>query len=203
MENNIIKIGVDCDGILADFSKSFSKVLNEMYGDHIPIVSDPEVKHWDWYKWFPISREEAKKGFETIHTIPDFWEEIHLLIDRTTMERFVEKIGKNPQIDTYFITSRSSSGNVSAAQQTWRWLRKHGWPHPHVIADPQKGLIANALGLKYMVDDSGRNCLDLVEKAPHCKVYMLDALHNRDIHHDKIRRIYDLNEYIDDVLTGK
>jgi hypothetical protein len=197
------RIGCDCDGILADFSLAFSTILRELHGTKIPIVTDPEVQNWDWDKWLPLSKEEVDQGWDVIHSNPEFWERLHLTIDLPIWERFINEIGKNPQLDTYFLTTRKNTGQVSAAQQTWRWLYDMGWPHPHVIADKEKGAICNTLRIEYMIDDSGRNCLDIVEKSPNTKIYMLDCLHNQKIEHSKIRRIYSVNEYIDDILAGK
>jgi hypothetical protein len=196
------RIGCDLDGILADFSLNFSKILRDIHGEKIPITTDKDVPNWDWHKWLPLSEQEVDLGWDVIHSNPKFWEELNLVIDEQTWERFKREIGRNPKLDTYFLTTRKNSGDVSAAQQSWRWLVNHGWPHPHVIADKEKGAICNTLRIEYMIDDSGRNCLDIVEKSPNTKVYMLDCLHNQKIEHQKIRRIYSLNEYIDDIMKG-
>lgn len=196
------RIGVDLDGVIADFSFRFSQVLRKLYGDHLPIVTDNRsIKHWDWYLWYPITKEEYDRAWNHIlKNEVDFWESLPILNKNEWYS--IKELMLYDNIDVYFITSRAKTPGKSIITQCINWLEMSGWNNPQVIVSDEKEYIVKYLKIDYFVDDKKENCEDVKKMNSNCVVYVYDALHNRSLEDFNlgIKRIYDLNEFLADIL---
>lgn len=201
----MVNAACDLDGVICNFHKHFSETLNSMF-PHSPILTKKEeILNWDFDKFLPLTKEQVSQGFSVIRQDPFYWEKSDLLPEEGEWKDFLENIANNKSIDLYFLTTRSDTGGVSAAKQSCNWLQKHGVQHPQVIAniqDKKKSKIINALGIKYFLDDSGINIVDVSENCSNIKSFILDYPHNRYINHNKITRISSLHEYTQ-AITAK
>jgi len=201
----IKKIGIDCDGVICCFNTYFSTLLRQLYGNHIPILKNKElVSNWNWWEnsVMPLTKEQIDKGWEIFDADPDSWVKFDP-VNQEHWERFVKELNDNPLFDIYFITARRNTGNASAMKKTVQWLEEHGWKNPQVIVGENKGLICKALGIDIMIDDSGRNCADILEVSKNTTPILMDYPHSRKSIYSHIKRVNDLNEFIDEVLNQK
>lgn len=199
---NYIKIGVDLDGVVADFSYKFSTVLRKLYGDHLPLVTkESKVSHWEWDMWYPeLNREQYMKAWEHVcNNEYGFWEDIPL-VDEPEWKNFLT-LNEYANLDVYFITARAKVPGKSVAQQSQLWLDRNGWINPQVIVTTEKEHFIKMLNIKYFIDDRKENCESVKLYNPNCNVYVYDALHNRGLEDFKlgIKRVHTLGEFVTDI----
>lgn len=197
----IKKIGVDLDGVVADFYKGFTTLARNKFGDHIELVCGIKDKEkfstWKLEKIMNLTKEEVKEMMNYINNNPSFYESLGLL-EANTWEQFKKLYCNRQDYEITFITSRKSSQNVSVREISKWWLAKHGWENPSVIVTDEKGITCKLLGIEKFVDDSLKNCLDIHGHCQDsCEVFILDYPHNRD-HNipEGIKRIHSFEEFI-------
>lgn len=167
-----MRIGIDLDDVLADFISEFAEIAHDIYGR-----PQPEVKPVDW-EWsnFGLSKEEQGKVWERIVGTFNFWEKLSVEPGamRISMTRLTED-----NHDLVFITARAKTAGYTVQEQSARWLNRcFGLSYPTVIVDNNKGPIAAALQLDYFVDDRPKNCIEIKNAVPDCKVFLKNSSHN-------------------------
>jgi uncharacterized protein len=107
-----VKLGIDLDGVVADFAAAANEWLAN-HLDHEPL----DVCEWDWFKNYPDGAEAWQ----------DFWRHVH-------ESEFMLGLSPGPYAveclllladkghDIHFVTARSEK----LEEQTRRWLDKHG-----------------------------------------------------------------------------
>jgi len=199
----ILNIGVDLDGVCANFIRRFSVVANQMYGSKCYIIEDASlVKHWDWYRWYPIKKIEEDAIWAEVIKIPDFWTTLDVF-NRGQWEYFVDKIGKATNINVYFITTRTQTLGMTVTRQSAIWLVNNGWKYPFVIKSKQKEKFVENLNIEFFIDDNAQNLIDIKQKNPNCKVYAQDATYNVEqlnVSGIEYKRVSGLRQFSDDVV---
>lgn len=181
-----MKIGVDMDGVVADFVGAFSRLSAAMHAKPLPPAT-----RWDWWD-DALTPEEFDKSWQWIRQNPQFWETLHPTQDFILAGRQVILESHSQKDDVYFITSRHGHG---VQYHTTEWLIRHGIPRPHVIMAPDavaKARVAKALGLDVFVDDKPEN---VTAVAPHVPVTRLFSQPwNQDA--DTQLRVFSLKEVL-------
>lgn len=172
-------VGVDIDGVLANFIEAYSARLAQAHGsDLIPPGEQPT--QWFFAEEYGYSEAEDEQAWGTILADPQFWEGLRAYPDT---ERFLGSLRPGLRAsalteddEVYFLTVRP--GLVSKAQ-TERWLRAHGFPEPTVlIARGDKGSLARGLELTHFLDDRPANCFSVRDGSPKTQVTMLAKPYN-------------------------
>lgn len=169
----------DMDGVVANFSKEFSRILSDLTGG--PIITDKEeVKGWNWETWYPnATKKLVSAAWETVRNTKNFWEgleckDTQALVTLWDMRDFY---------DIYFVTSRTSTKGASVMRQTQFWLNANGFfTNPNVITSKEKNLIASILGANIMIDDKFDYFLPenvAINKDNWDSLYIIDYPHNR------------------------
>jgi hypothetical protein len=167
------------DGVLADFDRAFRQVEVRLFGDEIPPPHEsPEVRAAAEEKLRESSRgadvaepkavadpvprrRKLDKVWETIAATPDFWTTLEP-IDTGAVRR-IKEMTVHHGWEVFFITQRPKTAGEPVQRQTQRWLVAQGFDWPSVIALPgSRGKAAAALSLDYVVDDSSKNCVDVI-----------------------------------------
>ncbi len=193
-----MRIGVDIDGVLADFNSSFVQVIKKLTG--ITVQLPP--KEWAYHRAAGVTAKEEQAIWAYIKNSSDFWYSLGTepLCEETLQELVWRRIQGD---DIYFITSRPGK---CAKKQTEEWLVKEGYRLPTVlIADSalDKGRIAEGLALEVFIDDKPENCLAVntamntitfngvnVQVGPNrTQVYVVDRPYNQELEHLNIRRV--------------
>jgi 5'(3')-deoxyribonucleotidase len=171
-----MKIGIDVDGCLADFNRSYRTLVLDLTGILLPAIDDTYPNCWNYDLAAGVTREQASNCWRHIKDSTSFWRHMGALPDaRLALKILADASWAS---DVYFVTSRP--GN-SSKQQTEDWLRAHGYyTSPTVlIANGNKGLLSSGLGLEVFVDDKLENCEDVLVTSPACQVFLVDAPWNR------------------------
>jgi uncharacterized HAD superfamily protein len=199
-----MNIGIDVDGVLAEFCVAFSTFLNKKYGDTAPVMHTYEVPLWDWHAWYPISKEELGKSFKEFESQPNVWVGLSL-IDPEDFKWLVRFSHTHSQrITTYFVTKRNVRGydNGSAHWQTVKWLSANGISLPQVIVTDDKAAFARDLELKFFLDDKVSTVEDIARLGT-CYTYVKDAPYNRNLgdFEAEITRVHSVHAFLKDVLA--
>jgi hypothetical protein len=172
------RLGIDLDGVLADFETAYRAVEDRLFG---PAERDPDIDD-------PSSRPEAgsetpaegaalalepqrggrhllhrhaERVWEAITATPDFWRTLTPLEDDVLT--LLDELAQKHRWHVFFITQRPPTAGETVQRQTQLWLIEHGFALPSVISlSGPRGKVADALSLDYLVDDLPKNCIDVI-----------------------------------------
>jgi 5'(3')-deoxyribonucleotidase len=192
-----MRIGIDLDDVLADFISMFTAVANAKFGR--PELGTKPVD-WAWSN-FGLSKEEQEEVWGAICSAPNFWE--RLAVENGASYSSMEKLRSRKDVDLVFITARAVTAGNSVQEQSCRWLLNNfGVPFPTVIVDTNKGPLAAALKLDYFIDDRPKNCWEIQDAVPTCKVFLKNSSHNvnQDLGYRPLERIEDFDAFVKEAL---
>ena len=175
----MLRIGLDMDGVLADFASAFRDVEVRLYGPGPGIVAgNPEAEEEEQHpadgeptaiKPSELTPRELKRRRDTvwrvIQSTENFWETLS-----PTAEGLVARVHEmmlRHRWEVFFITQRPATDGDTVQRQTQRWLVQQGFDLPSVLVlGGSRGAAAGALRLNYHVDDSPQNCIDVIADSP-------------------------------------
>lgn len=187
-----MRVGVDIDGILADFNTSYIALLNRVSGKEADIHYVPT--QWSYERSLGFTKDDIQAAWEQIKS-NDFWHSLDMMPG-------VEYgcLCDLESHDLYFVTTRP--GEFSKTD-TESWLNRHlGVECPTVLISNRKGHAAYALELDYFIDDKIENVWDVQDRAPNTKAYLLDRPWNQpqpNGHGSIQHRVKSLEEFIGEV----
>jgi uncharacterized HAD superfamily protein len=182
-------IGLDIDGVLADFLPPFLKLLENRAGkgpiDPLSIVDPSFVTH-------PfLTREIIDSCMVDVSYDPAFWDGLAPLPTAGQWQA-LEDLSREERL--VFVTHRYERDSYSIHNTTCTWLRRHGIRNPTVyFTQNHKSELVRDLKLQVFVDDRHENCLDIAENTE-AFVMMPDRCYNNSFQHPKVKRIQDLED---------
>lgn len=172
----------DLDGVLADFTGAFSKLIQED-DPTMPLVRTRDALDWDTWGGI-LTKARAKIGWKKVTQTENFWETLDPLPSREVFQRLA---ACHRTIPILFVTSRTPSAGLSVFHQTINWLEMHGIRDPMVIApngSPRindrmdKADVAEIWNPYFVIDDSPKTSLAFA--AAGFEVAMLDWPYTKD-----------------------
>ena len=182
-------VGLDIDGVLADFLSPFLKVLAQRAGtepiDPLSITDPSFIKH-------PfISNNTISACMVEVSNDAAFWQELEPL---PTAKQWRALDGLSREGRLVFVTHRYERETYSIHQVTCDWLKKQGVSNPVVyFTQEHKSDLVRKLKVQLFVDDRHENCLDVAENTD-AVVMMPHRSYNGSFRHPKVQRILDLEE---------
>lgn len=171
------KIGLDLDGVFADFNTTAGRRLVEVTGRHLlpPFPAGdapwyPEV--WDWFKAYGYRPTEITAFWDHVAASPDFWLRLWGYPQAQKTLHYLQGVTDGGRAELYWITSRPGK---TAHWQSVQWLQDHGIATPQVVvvdSPAQKGQIARGLKLNLYVDDHPPNLDAVAIAAPSCTTWL-------------------------------
>jgi uncharacterized HAD superfamily protein len=163
MKDNRKKIGIDIDGVLSNFVKTFRNLNNELHGTSI--VDDPT--DWDFKNW-NLSPDQLKQSWSKLSQYHNFWETLEKQNDVKNIHlELLDDMAK-----LYFITTRTSTLGDPVEKQTNRWIKNiFQIQCPTVIVTNEKGPVVAALDLDAFIDDNYTNLVSIDKYSPETQLY--------------------------------
>ena len=172
-----LRIGIDLDGVVADFASAFHDVEHRLFGPDSEMRPDPpeqeeaiqsaresaarETSQESRLASLRDSRRRRDAIWRVIEATENFWETLDP-IDPSAVARIHAAMLEH-QWEVFFITQRPRTAGDTVQRQSQRWLVGQGFDLPSVLViGGSRGAAAGALRLDYHVDDSPQNCLDVI-----------------------------------------
>jgi len=171
------RLGIDLDGVIADFEAAYRAVEDRLFGpaERDPEIDDPSTRPEAGTPSPPAAaepplepprsrnllRRHADRVWEAITATPDFWRSL-APIDAAALP-LLDELAQKHLWDVFFITQRPPTAGETVQRQTQRWLIEQGFALPSVISlSGPRGKVADALSLDYLIDDLPKNCVDVI-----------------------------------------
>jgi uncharacterized HAD superfamily protein len=182
-------LGLDIDGVIADFITPFLKLLEMRHGTG-PIdpasITDPNFMQHPF-----LTREAIFECMESASYDPEFWRAMTPLLSSEQWEK-LEELGRAHEL--VFVTHRWVRDTYDIHQVTCEWLRRHGLTKPVVyFTQEKKSALIRKLGIELFVDDRHENCEDIATETA-AAVLMPHRPYNQAFRHPKVRRIHEFDE---------
>lgn len=176
------KIGIDVDGVLANFSFAYMHLIIRLTGKNLfPETDWKNPSCWDWDLVAGYTKEERKLAFASIAESNSFNISLEPFHENVTPLRHNMKYLIDNH-DVYFVTNR---GGRTAKTQTEEWLRRYVAPRGNygectaiITGHRVKGLICRALQLDAYIDDNYDNVMDCMIESPTTNTYLLNKSYN-------------------------
>lgn len=184
------KIGIDCDGVIADFNKSFIPKVIEVTGEDKFPPRPFDIVTWNYPESYSYTPEQTSAVWEVIKNDPTFWLNLDPYEEtQICLEHLASLVEEGHEI--YFVTNRPG---VMAKLQTEDWLNNNGFnDFPTVLISAQKGEMAHALELDWYIDDKTGNIIDVFEKSPNTNSFLLGRTWNQN---DGVPVIASLSDFL-------
>ena len=182
-------VGLDIDGVIADFLPPFLEILAERVGkgpiDPESIIDPSFISHPS------IPNEAISDCMMEVSYNARFWQQLAPLPTARQWQTLNELSRAGRLV---FLTHRYERDTYSIHEVTCDWLKQHGVSDPVVyFTQKQKSKLVKKLKVELFVDDRHENCLDVAENTE-AVVLMPHRSYNGSFSHPKVQRIQDLEE---------
>jgi len=177
-----MRIGIDIDGVLADFFPTLLNYYNSKYN------RNDKIEDFKDYKWWPIweiSKEEAIRRVDEFH-------KIHKLKDISPIKGSIEAINELANYNELFIITARPKEHQNKAES---WIRHHFKKEIKIIHSgdfheeqaKSKAEICEELNIDLMIEDGANSAKKCAEKG--IKVILFDSHQNQSISSPLVTRV--------------
>lgn len=171
-----MRIGFDIDGVLANFVADYQNLhiavgKEDRFGPDD--INNPPC--WDWPTYRGYTPEVTKGVWSIIKTSPDFWASLGTDPGMEALRSRWADIHKAHH-DVVFCTDRPG---IDTVVQTKYWLHKHGCSYANITVSSQKGQFCADSHVDCYIDDRLQNILDVVQRSPTTRAYLLNRSYNQ------------------------
>lgn len=168
-----LRIGFDLDGVLADMEEAIVREATKLFGPTLPrdahnqgaasmtdLVPEEVADDAPLRNELQLTARQRRQLWRHLRSIEDFWESLDE-IEPGLVARLA-RLAENRRWEIIFLTRRPATAGRPAQVQSQRWLDRKGFRLPSVfVVTSSRGLIATALTLDIVVDDTPENCVDI------------------------------------------
>lgn len=184
-----VVVGLDIDGVVADFLPAFLRYVEKRIGNG-PISADT-ITDLSFKQHPYLSEKTIEECMVAASYDPDFWRDLSPLLSRGEWQE-LDTLNRKGQL--VFITHRYERETYDIHQVTCDWLKSHGIVKPavHFTQESKVHLVEN-LGVGLFVDDRYENCQEVAEKTQ-AMVVMPHRLYNQSFTHPRVKKIRNFSE---------
>ena len=165
-----LRIGIDVDGVIADFRSAFHAAAVRCLRRHDP---GNEPADSDDHPG-PLTADDTQRVWEYIAKTQNWWMDIPAYEPDQIARLYSATRAANWEV--FFLTRRPPSAGDSVQFQTQWWIERYGFYLPAVLTIPgSRGEVANGLRLDLIVDDQLLNCVEVVSASTTKALLMLRA----------------------------
>lgn len=168
-----LRIGFDLDGVLADMELALVREAEALFGSSLEhprglaapaVMSDlvPEevTDNAPLRHELQLTERQRRQLWRHVCAIDGFWESLDE-IEPGIVGRLAA-VATERRWEIIFLTRRPATSGAPAQVQSQRWLEAKGFRLPSVyVVTASRGLIAAALTLDIVIDDTPENCIDV------------------------------------------
>jgi hypothetical protein len=159
-----LRLGVDIDGVVADFRAAFRDAARQCLKRDVPIQGGPDDG--------ALSHSEIDRVWTHIARTPNWWMGVQPYEPAEIANLYA--LARSGKWEICFLTKRPPSAGDAVQFQTQWWLEEQGFYLPAVITVPgSRGDLANALRLDLVIDDQFVNCAEVIGAGPTKALLML------------------------------
>ena len=161
-----LRVGIDIDGVLADFRTAFHAAATHCLGREIPAAPDAGDA--------VLEQKDLKKVWQYVARTPNWWMGLEAYEPEQIGRLYA--LARAAKWEVFFLTNRPASAGDTVQFQTQWWLEQHGFYLPAVLTVPgSRGEVANGLRLDLVIDDLVVNCVEAVSASTSKALLMLRA----------------------------
>jgi hypothetical protein len=169
-----LRIGCDLDGVLADMETALVRQAEVLFGaieqapplitpasasmkDLVPeeVTDNAPLRHE-----LQLTPRQRRTLWRHVSTIENFWETLDE-IEPGVVARLAT-LAQGRKWEIVFLTRRPMTEGATSQIQSQRWLEAKGFRLPSAyVVTGSRGLIAAALTLDIVIDDTPENCVDV------------------------------------------
>lgn len=191
-----LKIGLDVDGVFANFVPTYIDTQKKVTGKELYPPHPVPIPVWEFRKHYGYTHKDIEDTNRVIGENPTWWYLLPPFEDSAFALARLHVWQTFNVHDIYFVTARHG---IKVKQQTENWLKYHGMLQPTVLITDQKDKIASALGLDIYLDDS----MDNINKVALHAVNTLPVLYTREWNKNLVSpfpgviRVNNLSEFVE------
>jgi hypothetical protein len=160
-----LRIGIDIDGVLADFRTAFRKASRASLGHDIDEPEDPKQSE-------SLGQKDVQRVWEQIARTSNWWMTLEPYEPDQVARLY--SLTRAGGWEVFFLTNRPASAGDSVQFQTQWWIERQGFYLPAVLTVPgSRGEVANGLRLDLVIDDLIMNCVEVVSASTAKAVLLL------------------------------
>ena len=184
-----MNVGLDIDGVVADFLSPFLLLLEKRIGNGP--ISEETITDFRFKDHPLLSQEVVSDCMQTVSYDPSFWQNLSSLITPRDWQN-LENLSSQRQL--VFVTHRYVRETYDIHAITCDWLKMHGIREPVVhFTNELKAELVQNLGIHLFMDDRFENCQDVAENTQ-AVVLMPHRPYNRSFIHPRVKKIQNFSE---------
>ena len=146
----MLRLGIDVDGVIADFQSAFRTLAERELG-----IAAKDVES-------ELTKADVDRLWKVVGGSPNWWVTLPAYEPDQVNRLYAE--ARRGRWEVFFLTSRPASAGDAVQLQTQVWLERLGFFLPSVLTTPAgaRGEVARSLRLDLAIDDRLINCMEII-----------------------------------------
>ncbi len=146
----MLRLGIDVDGVVADFQSAFRTLAERELG-----IAAKDVES-------ELTKADVDRLWKVVADSPNWWVTLPAYEPDQVNRLYAE--ARRGRWEVFFLTSRPASAGDAVQLQTQVWLERLGFFLPSVLTTPAgaRGEVARSLRLDLAIDDRLINCMEII-----------------------------------------